>query len=252
MRLYRSRECVAAAPVARGGAGRGGACDEAEPRRAGETEPAKKRRRRKKRGKDDGAGSGEARGLEETPLLRYCVRVLSPRNLQHLRSPGLAGAHRDSHGHGRHASSPGALLPPGAGTAQRVRRACPLLPRPGDVLTLTQGTHAFLRGRGVQQLARIVPRKPRALAAARVRHAGPSRALLPACALSPTGAVVLSPRRGGQQRFGCWGGWGGGDAGHGGRQRRREQRRAVPLGRATRAAGGKLPTRRLSALQPPQ
>ena len=59
VRLYRSRECVAAAPV-----GRGGACDEAEPRRAGETEPAKKRRRRKKRGRDDGAGSGEARGLE--------------------------------------------------------------------------------------------------------------------------------------------------------------------------------------------
>ena len=64
VRLYRSRECVAAAPVARGGAGRGGACDEAEPRRAGETEPAKKGRRRKKRGRDDGAGSGEARGLE--------------------------------------------------------------------------------------------------------------------------------------------------------------------------------------------
>ena len=57
VRLYRSRECVAAAPVARGGA-----CDEAEPRRAGETEPAKKRRRRKKRGRDDGAGSGEAPG----------------------------------------------------------------------------------------------------------------------------------------------------------------------------------------------
>ena len=64
VRLYRSRECVAAAPVARGGAGRGGACDEAEPRRAGEAEPAKKGRRRKKRGRDDGAGSGEARGLE--------------------------------------------------------------------------------------------------------------------------------------------------------------------------------------------
>ena len=59
VRLYRSRECVAAAPV-----GRGGACDEAEPRRAGETEPAKKGRRRKKRGRDHGAGSGEARGLE--------------------------------------------------------------------------------------------------------------------------------------------------------------------------------------------
>ena len=67
VRLYRSRECVAAAPadapVARGGAS--GACDEeAEPRRAGETEPAKKRRRRKKRGRDAGAGSGEARRLE--------------------------------------------------------------------------------------------------------------------------------------------------------------------------------------------
>ena len=59
VRLYRSRECVAAAPV-----GRGGACDEAEPRRAGEAEPAKNRRRRKKRGRDDGVGSGEARGLE--------------------------------------------------------------------------------------------------------------------------------------------------------------------------------------------
>ena len=59
VRLYRSRECVAAAPVGRGGAS--GACHEAEPRRAGETEPAKRRRRRRKRGRDDGAGSGEAR-----------------------------------------------------------------------------------------------------------------------------------------------------------------------------------------------
>ena len=65
VRLYRSRECVAAAPVARGGAGRGGACDEAEPRRAGEAEPAKKGRRRKKRGREPGAGSGEARRLRK-------------------------------------------------------------------------------------------------------------------------------------------------------------------------------------------
>ena len=60
VRLYRSRECAAAAPV-----GRGDACDEAEPRRAGEAEPPKKRRRRKKRGREDGAGSGLA-GRENT------------------------------------------------------------------------------------------------------------------------------------------------------------------------------------------
>ena len=58
VRLYRSRECVAAATVGRGDAG-----DEAEPRRAGEAEPPK--RRRKKRGREDGAGSGLA-GLEKT------------------------------------------------------------------------------------------------------------------------------------------------------------------------------------------
>ena len=53
VRLYRSRECVAATPVA----GVGG-CGEAEPRRAGEAqaEPAKKKK--KKRRREERAGSG--------------------------------------------------------------------------------------------------------------------------------------------------------------------------------------------------
>eukprot|EP00964_Phaeocystis_antarctica_P115190 scaffold79139_cov60-Phaeocystis_antarctica.AAC.4 len=116
---------------------------------------------------------------------------------------------KTKNGHRGHPAPAGALLPPGAGTAQRARRAGPLLPRPGDGFTLTQGVHA-VRGRGIELLARVIPRTPRAIAAARVRHAGASRTLLPAGALSPTGAVELSPRRGGRRRGGRRGRRGGG------------------------------------------
>ena len=51
VRLYRSRECVAVAPV-----GGTDACGEAEPRRSGEAEPAKKKK--KKRRREERAGSG--------------------------------------------------------------------------------------------------------------------------------------------------------------------------------------------------